>query len=55
MVFLAFVGLFYFFDALWAFFKDARQFEKLAKFAWMCAGVTVCKILVKVAVWAVNL
>lgn len=52
--FLAFVALFYLFDALWDFFRTER-YEKLVKFAWMCVGFTVIKGLVKAVVWAVNL
>jgi hypothetical protein len=55
MVFLAFVALMYLFDALWEFVRVEHEFKKLAKFGWMCLGVTAGKLLVKAAVWAVNL
>lgn len=45
----------YLFDALWEFLRVKDEWGKLAKFGWMCVGVTAGKLLVKAAVWAINL
>lgn len=54
IVFLAFVAVLYLFEALWDAFH-LGQWEKLAKFLWMGLGVVVVKLVVHIAVWAVNL
>jgi hypothetical protein len=55
ILFLAGVGALYLFDALWEFIRVEHEWGKLAKFMWMCVGVVAGKLLVKIAVWAVNL
>ena len=54
MVFLAFVAVFYLFDAVWDVMRD-KGVEKLFKFGWLCLGVVAAKVLVKFATWAINL